>query len=97
MSAPREPFFPADRSIRADGAPLQIRRLGLVDYRESWELQAELAKQRAAGEIGDQVLILEHPSVYTAGKRTQPSDRPANGQPVVDVDRGGRILSLIHI
>lgn len=91
MSAPREPFFPADRSIRADGAPLQIRRLGLVDYRESWELQAELAKQRAAGEIGDQVLILEHPSVYTAGKRTQPSDRPANGQPVVDVDRGGRI------
>lgn len=62
-----------------------------MDYQEAWELQAQLAAQRAAGEIGDQLLILEHPSVYTAGKRTQPEDRPTNGQPVVDVDRGGRI------
>ncbi|QGU05048.1 lipoyl(octanoyl) transferase LipB [Corynebacterium comes] len=91
MTAPRKPFFPADRSIRADDSPLEIRRLGLVDYQQAWELQAELAAQRAADEIGDQVLILEHPSVYTAGKRTQPEDRPTNGQPVVDVDRGGRI------
>ena len=91
MTAPREPFFPADRSIRASGEPLEIRHLGLVDYQEAWDLQARLASQRAAGEIGDQVLILEHPSVYTAGKRTQPEDRPTNGLPVVDVDRGGRI------
>ena len=91
MTAPRQPFFPADRSIRASENPLEIRHLGVVDYREAWELQAALAQQRAAGEIGDQLLLLEHPSVYTAGKRTQPSDRPTNGLPVVDVDRGGRI------
>lgn len=91
MTAPREPFFPADRSIRASGEPPEIRHLGVVDYQEAWNLQAELASQRAAGEIGDQLLILEHPSVYTAGKRTQPEDRPTNGLPVIDVDRGGRI------
>ena len=39
----------------------------------------------------DTVLLLEHPAVYTAGKRTQPQDRPTDGTPVVDVDRGGRI------
>lgn len=92
MTAPREPFFPAHRSIRADSATeLDVRRIGLIDYAQAWALQAELATQRAAGEIGDTLLVVEHPSVYTAGKRTQPEDRPTNGQPVVDVDRGGRI------
>lgn len=91
MTAPRDPFFPADRSIRASSEPVEIRRLGTVDYREAWDLQAALARQRAADEIPDQLLLLEHPSVYTAGKRTQPEDRPTNGQSVIDVDRGGRI------
>ncbi|AGF72940.1 lipoyl(octanoyl) transferase LipB [Corynebacterium halotolerans] len=91
MTAPRDPFFPADRSIRASSEPVEIRRLGTVDYQEAWELQASLARQRAADGIPDQLLLLEHPSVYTAGKRTQPEDRPTNGQPVIDVDRGGRI------
>ncbi|MDO5669102.1 MAG: lipoyl(octanoyl) transferase LipB [Corynebacterium sp.] len=91
MTAPREPFFPADRSIRASDQPWEIRHLGVVDYQEAWDLQASLARQRAAEEIGDQLLLLEHPSVYTAGKRTQPADRPTNGLPVIDVDRGGRI------
>lgn len=92
MTAPRDPFFPADKTIRADAtAEMEVRRLGLMDYVEAWELQADLARQRAAGEIGDLLLIVEHPSVYTAGKRTQSEDRPHNGQPVVDVDRGGRI------
>lgn len=91
MTAPRAPFFPADRSIRADNAALDIRHLGLVDYQEAWDLQAEIAAQRAAGEIGDTVLVLEHPAVYTAGKRTQPEDLPTNGLPVINVDRGGRI------
>lgn len=92
MTAPREPFFPADKSIRADAtSELEVRQLGLMDYIEAWELQADLARQRAAGQVGDLLLIVEHPSVYTAGKRTQPEDRPDNGQPVVDVDRGGRI------
>ncbi|MGD7003186.1 lipoyl(octanoyl) transferase LipB [Corynebacterium halotolerans] len=91
MTAPRDPFFPADRSIRASSAPLEIRHLGEYGYQEAWQLQAEIAAQRARGEIGDQVLVLEHPSVYTAGKRTQPEDLPTNGLPVIDVDRGGRI------
>lgn len=83
MTAPRDPFFPADRSIRADNAPLDIRHLGRMDYQEAWDLQAELAEQRARGDIGDTVLVVEHPSVYTAGKRTMESDMPDNGQPEI--------------
>ena len=91
MTAPREPFFPADRSIRASAEPLEIRHLGRKGYQETWDLQAELAAARAAGTQGDVILVVEHPNVYTAGKRTQPEDMPDNGLPVIDVDRGGRI------
>ena len=70
---------------------MEIHDLGTVDYTETWHLQADLAAQRAAGTIADRLLLLQHPSTYTAGKRTQPEDRPTNGLPVVDVDRGGRI------
>jgi lipoyl(octanoyl) transferase len=62
-----------------------------VPYDEAWRLQRELHTQRVADEIGDVVLMLEHPSVYTAGKRTEPQDRPVDGTPVVEVDRGGKI------
>lgn len=79
-------------SSRADGAPIEVRRLGTVDYTEAYELQHRLAEQRATGELDhDVMLLLEHPSTYTAGKRTEDSDRPVNGAPVIDVDRGGRI------
>ncbi|KQB85177.1 lipoyl(octanoyl) transferase LipB [Corynebacterium oculi] len=91
MTAPRAPFFPAHRSIRSTEDPLVIRHLGVVDYQEAWDLQADLAARRHRGEVGDTVLVLEHPNVYTAGKRTQPEDRPHNDLPVIDVDRGGRI------
>ena len=91
MTAPRDPFFPSDRSIRSASEPPEIRRLGTVDYLEAWHLQADLAAARHRGEIGDVILVLEHPSTYTAGKRTQPEDLPDNGLPVIDVDRGGRI------
>ena len=70
---------------------LRVRRLGLIDYQEAWDLQRELHEQRVAGEIPDTVLLLEHPSVYTAGKRTEPHERPFDGTPVIDVDRGGKI------
>jgi len=63
----------------------------LVDYDAAWALQRRLHGQRVADEIGDTVLLLEHASVYTAGKRTEPQDRPLDGAPVVDVDRGGKI------
>lgn len=64
---------------------------GLVDYRQAWAQQQELAAARIAGTAPDTVILLEHPSVYTAGKRTQPGDMPVDGSPVVAVDRGGRI------
>lgn len=91
MTAPREPFFPAKRSIRASEEPFEVRYLGRMDYQEAWDLQADIAKQRAAGDVNDVVLVVEHPNIYTAGKRTLDSDRPTNGLPVIDVDRGGRI------
>ena len=64
-----------------------------VPYPQAWELQRELHARRSAGEIPDCCLLLEHPPVYTAGKRTGALDRPAGdpGAPVIDVDRGGKI------
>ena len=58
--------------------------------RDAWELQRELADARVAGGP-DTLLLLEHPSVYTAGRRTLPEERPVDGTAVVDVDRGGKI------
>jgi lipoyl(octanoyl) transferase len=64
-----------------------------VPYDEAWELQRQLHERRVADEIPDVCLLLEHPPVYTAGKRTEPLDRPIGnpGAPVIDVDRGGKI------
>lgn len=78
-------------SIRHSDADIVIKHLGSVDYQQTWDLQALMARQRAEGDILDTLLMLEHPAVYTAGKRTQPEDMPTNGLPVVTVDRGGRI------
>lgn len=75
MTAPRQPFFPADQSIRQDNdSPIAVQLLGTVDYLAAWDMQADLAAQRARGDIGDTIIVLEHPSIYTAGKRTQPED-----------------------
>jgi lipoyl(octanoyl) transferase len=70
---------------------VHVRDLGTIDYVEAWELQRELATARADETGPDTLLLLEHPSVYTAGKRTEPDERPDDGTPVVDVDRGGKI------
>jgi len=70
---------------------LQVLRPGLVDYREAWEIQRRLHDAVVAGTQPDTILLLEHPSVFTAGKRTEPLDRPMDGTEVVDVDRGGKI------
>ncbi|OZV84587.1 lipoate--protein ligase B [Micromonospora echinospora] len=64
---------------------------GLLDYQAAWDEQRRLHEAVVAGESPDTVLLLEHPSVYTAGKRTEPWDRPMDGTPVIDVDRGGKI------
>ncbi|KMS88352.1 lipoyl(octanoyl) transferase LipB [Prauserella rugosa] len=81
----------ANLSCRASSASVDVREIGTIDYLEAWELQREYAEARADETRPDTMLLLEHPSVYTAGKRTQPEDRPADGTPVIDVDRGGRI------
>ena len=70
---------------------LRVVQAGTVPYEEAWERQRELHAARVAGEGPDTLLLLEHPSVYTAGKRTEPHERPQDGTPVVDVDRGGKI------
>ena len=67
-----------------------FRRLGVVPYEEAWRLQQSVHAEVADG-AEDTVLLLEHPPVYTAGKRTSPWERPVDGTPVVDVDRGGKI------
>ncbi len=61
-----------------------------VDYRVAWQLQQELADARASGGT-DTLLLLEHPAVYTAGRRTLAHERPTDGTPVIDTDRGGKI------
>ncbi|SNS44710.1 lipoyl(octanoyl) transferase [Geodermatophilus pulveris] len=70
---------------------LEVVRAGTVPYEEAWERQRALHAARVAGEGPDTLLLLEHPSVYTAGKRTAAHERPQDGTPVVDVDRGGKI------
>jgi lipoyl(octanoyl) transferase len=64
-----------------------------VEYLAAWELQKRVHAAVVANERPDTVLFLEHPPVFTAGKRTDPFERPADpgGAPVVDVDRGGKI------
>jgi lipoyl(octanoyl) transferase len=72
-------------------APLVVVRAGLVDYRTAWDRQRRIHEAVVSGAEPDTVLLLEHPSVYTAGKRTESADRPVNGAPVIDVDRGGKL------
>jgi lipoyl(octanoyl) transferase len=66
-------------------------RAGLVPYERAWERQRELHAAVVAGTEPDTALLLEHPSVYTAGRRTEAFERPFDGTPVIDVDRGGKI------
>jgi len=62
-----------------------------VDYQAGWDLQRQVHADVVSGRAPDTVLLLEHQSVYTAGRRTEPFERPLDGTPVVDVDRGGKI------
>ncbi|MEV6928076.1 lipoyl(octanoyl) transferase LipB [Dactylosporangium sp. NPDC051485] len=70
---------------------MRIVRAGLLDYETALAEQRRIHAEVADGTAPDTVLLLEHPSVYTAGKRTEPADRPFDGTPVIDVDRGGKI------
>ncbi|MDN5853269.1 MAG: lipoyl(octanoyl) transferase LipB [Actinomycetia bacterium] len=82
-------------SASNDGARLRFHYAGFgddaVNYEQSWATQRDLHARRVAGDIHAITLFVEHPPVYTAGKRTNPLDRPTDGTPVVDVDRGGSV------
>jgi len=71
----------------------KVTRLGSDpwEYGAAWDLQRRIHDEVAAGEAPDTLILLEHEAVYTAGRRTEPLDRPFDGTPVVDVDRGGKI------
>ncbi|MEB3982405.1 lipoyl(octanoyl) transferase LipB [Mycobacterium sp. 663a-19] len=78
---------------RSQPTAIDVRQLGTVDYRTAWQLQRDLADARVAGGP-DTLLLLEHPAVYTAGRRTEPHERPGQDfqdTPVIDTDRGGKI------
>lgn len=62
-----------------------------IDYREAWDLQRSIHAEVVEGSRPATALFLQHPPTYTAGKRTEPHERPFDGTPVVDVDRGGKI------
>ena len=70
---------------------VQTQNVGLIEYRAGIALQNELHQKILTESAPSTLLLLEHPSVYTAGRRTAPEDRPANSVPVIDVDRGGKI------
>jgi lipoyl(octanoyl) transferase len=70
---------------------LELVRLGRVGYDDAWAQQRDLHERRVAGQSDDTVMLLEHDAVYTAGRRTEAWERPFDGTPVIDVDRGGKI------
>ncbi len=74
---------------------LDIRMIGFgadaLDYGAAWDLQRQVHADVVSGATGNTVLLLEHPSVYTAGRRTEAHERPIDDTPVIEVDRGGKI------
>ena len=70
---------------------LALSRHGLIDYEKAWHVQRTIHLEVAEGTRPNTLLLLEHPSVYTAGRRTLDSEKPQDGTPVINVDRGGKI------
>jgi lipoyl(octanoyl) transferase len=77
--------------LNSANTAIALSRQGLVEYQKAWDAQRRIHEEVASGERQNTLLLLEHPSVYTAGRRTDEAERPADGTPVIDVDRGGRI------
>lgn len=76
---------------RQDSPIIAIEYAGLVEYQAALAMQRQYHQEVVAGDRVNSLILLEHPSVFTAGKRTQDFERPTDGTPVIDVDRGGRI------
>lgn len=75
----------------ASDSAIALSRHGLVDYQKAWESQKAIHQDVVDGKRPNTLLLLEHPSVFTAGRRTEESEKPTDGTPVIEVDRGGRI------
>jgi lipoyl(octanoyl) transferase len=71
--------------------PIALTRHGLIDYSKAWDVQRTIHGEVVEKIRPNTLLLLQHPSVYTAGRRTQDTERPQDGTPVIDVDRGGKI------
>ena len=78
-------------SLGVKSNQISVEHLGLVEYKKAWEYQREIQAGVISGETPNTLILLEHHSVYTAGRRTQLDERPIDGTPVIDVDRGGKI------
>jgi lipoyl(octanoyl) transferase len=74
-----------------DSSPLALQRSGLVEYEDALAIQRTIHSEVASGNRTNTLILLEHPSVYTAGKRTLAEEKPTSGARVLDVDRGGKI------
>ena len=70
---------------------LRVEELGIIDYLSAWQIQKEIQEKVINNIDPNTLLLLQHPSVYTAGRRTEITDRPLDNTPVIDVDRGGKI------
>ena len=70
---------------------IALTRHGVIDYEKAWQVQRNIHADVVAGTRPNTLLLLEHPSVYTAGRRTLDSEKPQDGTPVINVDRGGKI------
>ena len=85
------PLLSAGSEYEFSAPIVQIQELGLVEYSQALENQRSIHSDVTSGAKPNTLLLLEHPSIYTAGKRTQEIEKPTDGTPVIDVDRGGKI------
>ena len=78
-------------SKREEVSTINCQSLGLIDYEEALAIQRQLHQEVVDQISASSLLLLQHPPVFTAGRRTLDSERPIDGSKVIDVDRGGKI------
>ena len=78
-------------STREEASIINCQSLGLIDYEEALAIQRQLHQEVVDQISASSLLLLQHPPVFTAGRRTLDSERPIDGSKVIDVDRGGKI------
>lgn len=72
-------------------SPIAFAHSGIIDYEKAWKIQRTVHGEVAEGSRPNTLMLLQHPPVFTAGRRTLDHERPSDGTPVIDVDRGGKI------